>query len=222
MKKQRKHYTPEEKVAILRRHLLEQVPISELCDKNGLQPTVFYRWQKELFENGHHQDRGGVGFGGRLHDAALPAVSGTPASGRSTMAVVPSPGRLSISMMPPCSITTLRAMARPSPVPLPGSLVVKKGSKTCSRCAGLMPHPLSPTVKLTVPGERRRQLSRISPPSGTASSALLKRVSSRVSSRFRSAKTSWPRPSEVSTIRLARRERIAGWQKPAIESVTVA
>jgi transposase-like protein len=52
MKKQRKHYTPEEKVAILRRHLLEQVPISELCDKHGLQPTVFYRWQKEFFENG--------------------------------------------------------------------------------------------------------------------------------------------------------------------------
>jgi transposase-like protein len=47
----RKHYTPEEKVAILRRHLLEQVPISELCDKHGLQPTVFYRWQKEFFEN---------------------------------------------------------------------------------------------------------------------------------------------------------------------------
>jgi transposase len=47
MKKQRKHYTSEEKVAILRRHLLEKVPISELCDKHGLQPTVFYRWQKE-------------------------------------------------------------------------------------------------------------------------------------------------------------------------------
>ena len=52
MKKQRKHYTPEEKVAILRRHLLEQVPISELCDKQGLQPTGFYRWQKQFFENG--------------------------------------------------------------------------------------------------------------------------------------------------------------------------
>ena len=52
MKKQRKHYTPEEKVAILRRRLLEQVPISELCDQQGLQPTVFYRWQKEFFENG--------------------------------------------------------------------------------------------------------------------------------------------------------------------------
>jgi len=52
MKKQRKHYTPEEKVAILRRHLVEGVPISDMCDELGLQPTVFYRWQKELFENG--------------------------------------------------------------------------------------------------------------------------------------------------------------------------
>ena len=52
MKKQRKHYTPEEKVAILRRHLVEGVPISDLCDELGLQPTVFYRWQKEFFENG--------------------------------------------------------------------------------------------------------------------------------------------------------------------------
>jgi transposase len=52
MKKQRKHYAAEEKVAILRRHLVEQVPVSELCDKQGLQPTVFYRWQKEFFENG--------------------------------------------------------------------------------------------------------------------------------------------------------------------------
>ena len=52
MKKQRKHYAPEEKVAILRRHLLEKEPISKLCDEVGLQPTVFYRWQKEFFENG--------------------------------------------------------------------------------------------------------------------------------------------------------------------------
>ena len=52
MKKQRKHYTPEEKAAILRRHLVEGVPISDLCDESGLQPTVFYRWQKEFFENG--------------------------------------------------------------------------------------------------------------------------------------------------------------------------
>ena len=52
MKKTRKHYTGEEKVAVLRRHLLEQEPISKLCDELGLQPTVLYRWQKEFFENG--------------------------------------------------------------------------------------------------------------------------------------------------------------------------
>jgi transposase len=52
MKKQRKHYTPEERVAILRRHLVEGVPTSDLCDERGLQPTVYYRWQKEFFENG--------------------------------------------------------------------------------------------------------------------------------------------------------------------------
>jgi transposase len=40
MRKERKHYTAEEKVAILRRHLLDKVP------------AVFYRWQKEFFENG--------------------------------------------------------------------------------------------------------------------------------------------------------------------------
>jgi transposase-like protein len=52
MKKQRKQCTPEEKVAIVRRHPVEAVPISDLCDEEGLQPTVFYRWQKEFFENG--------------------------------------------------------------------------------------------------------------------------------------------------------------------------
>ena len=52
MKKQRKQYAAEEKVAILTRHLLEKEPISKLCDEVGLQPTVFYRWQKEFFENG--------------------------------------------------------------------------------------------------------------------------------------------------------------------------
>ncbi len=52
MRKERKHYPSEEKVGILRRHLLDKVPVSELCEELGLQPTVFYRWQKEFFENG--------------------------------------------------------------------------------------------------------------------------------------------------------------------------
>ena len=39
-------------MAILRKHLLEGTPVSDVCDEYGLQPTVFYRWQKQLFEQG--------------------------------------------------------------------------------------------------------------------------------------------------------------------------
>jgi transposase len=52
MARQRKSYSPEEKVATLRRHLVEKVPVSDLCDELGLNPTVFYNWQKLFFENG--------------------------------------------------------------------------------------------------------------------------------------------------------------------------
>ena len=48
----RKHLTAEEKVAIVRRHLLEQVPVSDLCDEYGIHATQYYAWQKQLFENG--------------------------------------------------------------------------------------------------------------------------------------------------------------------------
>jgi len=52
MGKQRTKYSPEQKVAILKRRLVESVPVSDICDTYGLHPTVFYRWQKEFFENG--------------------------------------------------------------------------------------------------------------------------------------------------------------------------
>ena len=50
--KKRRKFTPEEIMAILRKHLLDKVPVSEVCDEHGLNPTVFYRWQKQLFEQG--------------------------------------------------------------------------------------------------------------------------------------------------------------------------
>jgi transposase len=53
MNSERRHLTPPEKIAALKRHLLENVPVSTLCDELGIAPTLFYRWQKELFENGH-------------------------------------------------------------------------------------------------------------------------------------------------------------------------
>jgi transposase-like protein len=52
MTQKRKSYSGPEKVAILRLHLLEKQPISDLCDQYDIHPTLFYRWQKEFFENG--------------------------------------------------------------------------------------------------------------------------------------------------------------------------
>lgn len=52
MSNERKHYTAQDKVAILRLHLLEKKPVSDLCDEYKIHPTLFYRWQKEFFENG--------------------------------------------------------------------------------------------------------------------------------------------------------------------------
>ena len=52
MRKPRKNYTPVEKVAILRRHLIDHVPVSDLCDEHQLSPTLFYIWQKQFFDNG--------------------------------------------------------------------------------------------------------------------------------------------------------------------------
>jgi transposase-like protein len=52
MRKKRHNYTPEEKVSILRRHLVEHTPVSDLCDEHQLQPKIFYIWQKQFFENG--------------------------------------------------------------------------------------------------------------------------------------------------------------------------
>jgi len=51
MNTQRRHLSPEEKVAILRRHFLEKVPLSDLCDQYGISPNNFYHWQKVAFEN---------------------------------------------------------------------------------------------------------------------------------------------------------------------------
>ena len=48
----RRHFSPEDKIKILRQHLLEKLPVSTVCEKNDITPTQFYHWQKIFFENG--------------------------------------------------------------------------------------------------------------------------------------------------------------------------
>ena len=50
--RERRHFSPQQKVAIVKEHLVDGVPISDLCDEHHLQPAQFYLWQKQLFENG--------------------------------------------------------------------------------------------------------------------------------------------------------------------------
>ena len=50
--KQRRHFTAEQKLAIVKQHLVDKVPVSDLCDKHQILATQFYQWQKQLFENG--------------------------------------------------------------------------------------------------------------------------------------------------------------------------
>ena len=52
MKKQRKYRTPEEKLAIVKEHLIGKMPVSEVCEKYEIAPSQFYNWQTDLFEHG--------------------------------------------------------------------------------------------------------------------------------------------------------------------------
>ena len=49
-RRQRRKFTPEDKAAILRRHLADKIPVSDLCEEYKLQPSVFYQWQRQLFD----------------------------------------------------------------------------------------------------------------------------------------------------------------------------
>ena len=50
-RKNRRKFTAEQKASILRRHHVNKVPVSQLCEEEDLQPSVFYYWQKQAFEN---------------------------------------------------------------------------------------------------------------------------------------------------------------------------
>ena len=52
MTRQRRHFSPEQKVALLREHLVDKVPVSDICERIGIAVNLFYLWQKTFFENG--------------------------------------------------------------------------------------------------------------------------------------------------------------------------
>ena len=49
-REKRRQFTADEKATILRRHLADKVPVSDLCDEYRMQPSLFYVWQRQAFE----------------------------------------------------------------------------------------------------------------------------------------------------------------------------
>jgi len=50
-KRTRRPFTAEQKAEILRRHMVDKIPVSDLCNELGLQPSLFYQWQRQAMEN---------------------------------------------------------------------------------------------------------------------------------------------------------------------------
>jgi len=61
------------------------------------------------------------------------------------LTVVPAPGTLSILAVPPLWVAKPYTWLRPSPVPSPTGLVVKKGSNALRATSGSIPDPVSAT-----------------------------------------------------------------------------
>lgn len=51
MKRERRHWSAEDKTKLLRQHLIEKTPISKICEQAQLAPSLFHRWLELLFQN---------------------------------------------------------------------------------------------------------------------------------------------------------------------------
>jgi transposase-like protein len=70
-KKTRRKYSPEQKAVIVRRHLVDKVPVSDLCDEYGIQPSLFYNWQKAVLDNAERAFVADVGHSRAGREAQL-------------------------------------------------------------------------------------------------------------------------------------------------------
>lgn len=59
MSKQRRHFTAEQKAAIVRRHLADKKPVSDLADEYGVQPSQIHAWVHQVLAQAERAfDRG--------------------------------------------------------------------------------------------------------------------------------------------------------------------
>jgi transposase len=51
MSNPRRRFGTDQKATILKRYLVDKVPLSDLCDEYGIKPNQIYTWQKILFDH---------------------------------------------------------------------------------------------------------------------------------------------------------------------------
>jgi transposase len=71
-KRTRRKHSSQQKAALLKKHHVEKVPVSDVCDQAEVQPSLFYNWQRQLFENAATVLEGG-NKGASVHDRTLQA-----------------------------------------------------------------------------------------------------------------------------------------------------
>jgi transposase-like protein len=52
-RKNHRNYSPDFKIKLLRKHLIDKISVSVICEENHIKPSLFYKWQNELFKNGN-------------------------------------------------------------------------------------------------------------------------------------------------------------------------
>jgi transposase len=57
----RRHFTPDQKAQIVRRHLSGREPISDIADELGIQPSQIHYWVKQVLDQAERAFRSGPG-----------------------------------------------------------------------------------------------------------------------------------------------------------------
>lgn len=156
--------------------------------------------------------RAGGGAGAVGATAAAWGCVGPARTGSTIRKAAPPPGRSATPRVPPWALTIPWQMLRPSPVPSPAGLVVKKGSKIRSAMAGATPGPLSATTRV-----------RAGPPSAAARAVRTSitrggstclRACWALTIRLSSTWLSWPPSPQLKGRSGSRLRRTSIWSRP--------
>lgn len=65
----RRHFSAEQKAGVVRRHLSGKIPVSDLADELGVQPTQIHLWVKQVLDQAEKAFDRGTGRPARAEQA---------------------------------------------------------------------------------------------------------------------------------------------------------